>query len=100
MTGQLTIGEVLRDEGLEAVVEGSDEWERSCVDRAIEWMAEYGREFSADDIRSWLPPLRSNNLIGQRFITAARRGQIRRVGYIKSTNPTTHSHPIAVWVKA
>lgn len=100
MTGQMTLGEVERDLGLAVVEAGSDEWDRRVIDHLISDAADLGVPFSANLIRPFLPALRSNNLIGQRFLTAARRGLIRRVGYVQSDDPGTHAHPIAQWVKA
>lgn len=76
-----------------------DGWDRKVIDQAIHAFAAQGRPFSANDLRELLPDVRQP-LIGARFLAAANRGVIRRVGYTPSTQKSTHAHPIAVWVRA
>jgi hypothetical protein len=38
--------------------------------------------------------------MGARFMAAARRGVIRKVGYRNGQRPSLHAHPIALWVGA
>lgn len=101
MTEQLTLdGEALRDEALAQVEEASDDWSRSVIDQAITATALQGRPFSANDVRPLLPPGIRPALVGARFLAASKRGQIRKVGWVASTDPGTHAHPVAQWVAA
>lgn len=74
-----------------------DGWDRKVIDQAIESFADKGVAFSSNDVRPLLPEVRPA-LIGARFLAAARSGRIRRVGYVPSTQKTTHGHPVAQWV--
>lgn len=98
MTEQLTLGEHLRDEGIARAEAASDDWQRAVIDQAIREVAARGRAFSANDCRPLLPPGIRPALIGARFLAASKRGQIRKVGWVASTDPGTHSHPVAQWV--
>lgn len=96
----LTLAEQLRDEGMaQATQADRDGWDAAVIDQAITHLAESGRRFSANDLRQLLPEVRQP-LIGARVRAAAQRRQIRRVDYTASTLPSTHAHPIAVWVGA
>lgn len=103
MTAQLdllALAEQLRDEGITRTTDADrDGWDTAVIDRAITHLAESGRRFSANDLRQLLPEVRQP-LIGARVRAAAQRRQIRRVGCTASTLPSTHAHPIAVWVGA
>lgn len=86
-----------RDSGIARVEAASDDQDRAVIDQAIAVFAATGRPFSANQVRPVLPAIRSRRLIGARFLSAAKRGRIVRVGYVASTDPRTHSHPVAVW---
>lgn len=94
MTGQLTL-----DEAIQRVEDSADAWDRHVIDQAIREVAARGVPFSSNDVRPLLPAVRSA-LIGARFLAARKRGEIRRIGYVPSTDPGTHSHPVALWEKA
>lgn len=101
MTEQLTIdGAALRDEGMARVEAASDDGQRSVIDQALAAVAARGRTFSANDVRPLLPPGIRPALVGARFMAASRRGEIRKVGWVASTDPGTHAHPVAQWVAA
>lgn len=95
-----TLDEALkaRDEGIAQVEAAADDQDRAVIDQAIREVAARGVRFSANDVRPLLPAVRPA-LIGARFLAAANRKEIRRVGYVKSTDPKTHAHPIAEWIK-
>lgn len=95
----LTPAREARDEGLARVEQAGDDWDRRRIDQAITHLASQGRPFSANDARPLVEGVRSA-LIGARFLAAAKRGQIVKLGYVTSTDPGTHSHPIAMWVAA
>jgi hypothetical protein len=94
---QLALVFAARDEALTAVTEASDDQDIAVVDQAIDRFAASGVQFSANDIRPLLPPLRSNNLIGARFNAARMRRQIVKVGEVTSTDPGTHGKPVALY---
>jgi hypothetical protein len=97
---QLELGQALRDEGMARVTDASGEWDRKVVDHAIRFVASQGQPFSANDVRPLLPEGLRPALLGARFRTAALHNVIRRIGYVPSTDPGTHAHPIALWVGA
>lgn len=90
---------VHRDRALDQVEATADEQDRRVIDQAIRAFAANHRPFSANDLRPMLPVVRKS-LLGSRFLAAAKRGEIRRVGYEPSTEPAAHGRPTAVWVKA
>lgn len=92
MTEQLELGADLRDEALARVEEASDDWSRSVIDQALSAVADRGSPFSANDVR----PSPRRGPVGSR--AAAGRGDIRKVGWVASTDPGTHAHPVAQWV--
>lgn len=96
---QLTLGETLRDEGMARTTEAADAQDIAVIDQAIAELNRSGREWSANDLRDLLPEVRQP-LIGARMRAAAKRRQMRRVSYTPSTLPSTHAHPVAVWVGA
>ena len=100
MTEQLMLGQELRDEGVARVEAAADDGQRSVIDHALAAVAARGVAFSANDVRPLLPPGIRPALIGARFLAASKRGQIRKVGWVASTDPGTHAHPVAQWVAA
>ena len=99
---QLEMVFAARDAALDRVNRNADDQDVSVVDQAIRTVAARGVSFSANDVRPLLPPLRSNNLVGARFLALKGAGEIRRVTgqYVPSTEPSTHGHVIALWVAA
>jgi hypothetical protein len=95
---QLELGQELRDEGMSRVEEASDDWDRAVIDQAIRAVAQRGGGFSANDVRPLLPPGVRPALVGARFMAASRRREIHKVGWVASTDPGTHAHPVALWV--
>ena len=53
----------------------------------------------ADQLQDYLTSLPGvrTAAIGARFAHARRRGVIEAVGYITSTDPGTHAHPVRQW---
>lgn len=94
-----TLDEALleRDQALELVEECSDDWDRAVIDQGIATLNARGLPWSANHLRPLLPPVRPA-LVGARFLAAAKRGEMRRVGWVISTDPgTPHGRPIALW---
>ena len=65
----------------------------------IEHRIATGMPFSANSTRAEtklmeIPPA----AVGAAFLKFAREGRIRRIGYVASTDPATHAHPIAEWI--
>lgn len=98
MTEQLELGQELRDEGIARVEAAADDGQRSVIDQALAAVAARGQTFSANDVRPLLPPGIRPALVGARFMAASRRGEIRKVGWVASTDPGTHAHPVALWI--
>ncbi|WP_116248187.1 hypothetical protein [Nocardiopsis sp. FIRDI 009] len=91
-----TEGVRLRDAGMAAVTEASSD-DVAAIDHLIARAAVGGRPFSANDIRPYLPPVVRTALIGARFAYFHRRGVIHAIGYVRSTDPGTHAHPVRLW---
>lgn len=90
-------GAELRDAGM-ALADGAedDAWKRAA-DAAIRALAASGAEFGAEEVRALAGSPSRPNAFGARFNAAARSGLIRKVGYRKSSRPSLHAHPVAVW---
>ncbi|WP_017602243.1 hypothetical protein [Nocardiopsis lucentensis] len=97
MTTQLTIGEALAQEGMQRATEASDPDAITRLDQLIAHHAATGEPFSANTIRAQLPEGIRPGAVGARFGYAARRGLIRGVDWVSSTDPRTHRHVIHVW---
>lgn len=97
---QLELGQALRDKGIARVECAADDQDRAVIDQAIRVVADRGRPFSANDVRPLLPPGIRPALIGARFLAASKRRQIRKLGWVPSTDPGTHAHPVALWEAA
>ena len=97
---QLELGQALRDSGIaRADLAQPDAW-KHAVDTTIESLARTGRAFTADDVRPLTgeSPTGSQGAMGARIRAAACRGVIRQVGYRRSTQPSAHARPLAVWI--
>lgn len=70
--------------------------DRAAVEAAIRKLAATGEPFSANSAR----PLHgvTGPVVGATFTALAKAGVIRRIGYVASTDPGTHAHPVAEWV--
>lgn len=89
-------GQRLRDAGMATAAEAAGA-DVAAIDLLIARAAATGAVFSANDLRAHLPPGVRTAAIGARFAHARRRGVIRAVGYITSTDPGTHAHPVRTW---
>jgi len=94
----LTEARVARDDSIALVEDAAETWQRDAVDRLIRGFAATGDPFSANAVRPLLPDGIRPALLGARFLAASRRGVIRKVGYVPSTDRATHAHPVALWV--
>lgn len=98
---QMSLGEALRDIGTNRADLAADKVWKQLADAAIDRLAATGQPFTADDVRDLgVPDPTSPKAWGSRFLSAARSGRIRRVGYVPSRRPSVHAHPIAQWVGA
>jgi len=86
-----------RDEAIERVERDAWSADRDLIDQAITTVAGRGTPFSANEVRELLPVSVKRSLIGARFLAAAKAGWLVRIGYEPSTDPGTHSSPVAVW---
>lgn len=68
------------------------------VDAAIRHLAATGREFSSNEARGLHGV--SGPVVGARFTAARKAGLIRATGFVTSTDPGTHAHPVRTWVAA
>lgn len=98
MSDQLTIGDALKASGMARADEtsGTSAW-KARWDDAITQLARMGDPFTADDVREIAGPPGHPNAAGSRFLQAARRGVIHRVGFRNSSRDVLHSHPLSLW---
>lgn len=74
-----------------------------AADRAMGYLANSGREFTADDLRRLLDQAgdpTTPNAYGGLLMSWSKRGVIRKTGYRCSTQPKRHGGVNAVWVGA
>lgn len=92
-------GPVAKSAALASVNAAADTDDKARIDAAILQVARRGQPFSANDVRP-LVPNAPGPLMGARFNAAAKRGVIKRIGYVASTKANTHAHPVAEWSAA
>lgn len=94
----LTEGEALRDVGMGlATMAESPDW-KERADRAIAALAREGRPFTAETVRRLVGGPSHPNAFGPRFSSAARRGEIRLVGWRLADRSSLHRCKIGVWI--
>ena len=97
MSGLAQSATELRDEGLAAVNATTPaQWAHDC-DNAIAAMAASGAEFTAEDVRSFAGEPPKPAAMGARFLAAAKRGIIRRVGVTHGKRPSSHARLLLVY---
>ena len=91
-------GHDLRDEGAYRVSQNaSQEWVAKA-DLAIAQMAALGGEFTAEHVRVIVGnPVGHPNVMGARFLHAAKAGIIKRVGYTRNSRASAHARVVSVW---
>ena len=90
-------GEQLRDRGIAKVDANTcDDWKNQC-DYIISWLARNGAEFTAEDVRDWIPEPPHPNAMGGRFLAAMKSNTITRLCYRKAKRPTAHARILAVY---
>lgn len=97
--GQLDLFAALqaRDEGMAAAESASRaDHDRAIIDQAIRTIGTTHDTFSSNDIRNYLPDV-APPLIGARFLAAARRGDIERVGDTLASHKAGHARRISTW---
>jgi hypothetical protein len=89
-----------RDAGMSQTEEHADPRVIIAIDAAIDRANASGEAWSANTIRDQFPT--AGPLIGARVRAAATRRprEMVRIGYVPSDLPSTHCHPIALWVGA
>ena len=94
---RLAEGRAERDRGMaRAEASRHSAWDRAVIDQAIGVLAATGREFSSNDVRERLPDVRPA-LVGARFMHAARRGLIERIGDELAAHKAGHARRVGVW---
>lgn len=88
-----------RDEGLTAARTGAAIGYRLAFEKALAQLADSGQPFTVDDVRRIAgdPIGTSPQALGGMIAHAAKRGQIRAVGYQQSARPEAHARPVRVW---
>jgi hypothetical protein len=95
--GLSELGSVRRSRGVRAVELAEWRDDRNLLDRIILRFADGGQEFTADDVRPYLPLGIRPNSVGAAFLRAATKGWIEGVGYRQSERPEARSRRILVW---
>lgn len=85
-----------RDEGMALTTDAHPD-DAALVDRVLAERIRLGGEFSLNDLRPALAGVKKKSVIGARVNAFARSKRIVRTGYVPSTDPATHGHPIASW---
>jgi hypothetical protein len=90
-------GEELRDRGiLQVDANTPEDWKTTC-DQVIGWLARNGAEFTAEDVRPWIPEPPHPNAMGARFSAAVKAGRIRHLCYRKAKRAKAHARVLAVY---
>lgn len=90
-------GEELRDRGiLQVDANTPEDWKATC-DQVIGWLASVGAEFTAEDVRYWIPEPPHPNAMGARFSAAVRAGVISHLCYRKAKRAQAHARVLAVY---
>jgi transposase InsO family protein len=90
-------GEELRDRGiLQVDANTSEDWKATC-DGVISWLARNGAEFTAEDVRPWIPEPPHPNAMGARFSAAVKTGVIQHLCYRKAKRAKAHARILAVY---
>ncbi len=73
-----------------------EDWKATC-DGVISWLARNGAEFTAEDVRPWIPEPPHPNAMGARFSAAVKAGVIRHLFYRKAKRAAAHARVLAVY---
>lgn len=95
--GQLTLGQYLRENGIQRVStpEERQRWLR-WADAGISLLGP-GREFTADSVREFAGEPPHPNLVGAAFRKAHKDGLIEPAGWTEATRPERHASALRVW---
>lgn len=94
---QLTLDEAVRERNAVLALIAADPLSTPTVQAvadAIETTTTPGDVVSANDIRPLLPPWVRGFAIGPAFAQLVRRGALRRLDWVPSTDPGTHGKPV------
>ncbi len=94
---QQELGLGLRDYGMTAVDESTDQDWKNIADGAIEQLARAGQPFTAEDVRKITGDPPKVNALGPRFMAAVKSGIIRKIAYIRATRPKAHARALALY---
>lgn len=99
------VGVRLKTQGQTLALEAVPDWtHRARIGLAV--LAATGEEFTAEDLTRLVGLPRPdggtnrNNAVGAAFSAAARRREIRRVGYRTASIARSHARVLAVWIGA
>lgn len=97
-------GRTLRDAGIEATdaagVAAHKTW-KPKAEGALRQLILSRRPFTADDLRSLVDEKPGHpNQIGALFMTAARRGEIQKIGNMQAHSTSRRAGNLAVWIAA
>ena len=92
-----------KTQALNQVAENKDNYYPQCFSYAKRIVKRKTRTFTAEDIingynKTANPKPSTNNVWGAVFHNLHHSGVIKHRGYVKSTNPSSHSRPISVWI--
>ncbi len=98
------LGAALAQEGMDRALAHADPRWHGMARWVLEQFIAKGEVFSTDDLWAFLEELdvrtRENRAMGGIIRESARRGEIRRVGWVTTARPVAHSRPVAQWIRA
>lgn len=100
MTGQLTLGELLKSAGMARAANAEAQAWKARADLAIVHLASLGRPFTAEDVRAICGDPEHVNAFGSRLSYAAKKGIIQPAGYEEATRPSRHRAILRCWIGA
>lgn len=90
-------GATARDEGIAATVDANRDAMRAAL-AIIRDAAHAQPTLSANDVRSRMKIAQvPGEVVGAAFRQAAKDRVLKRIGYLASTDPATHRHPVVEW---
>jgi hypothetical protein len=97
-----TLGEHLKERGIGIVLMASEPWSIKAARALRDFSRSTAGSFTSDDFRqhcaeNGIPNPRHENAWGGIFNRCAKKGDIRRIGYVKSTRGPAHARPVTEW---
>lgn len=104
--GDLVAGREARDAGIKRAVDSAERkvagWSDIAYGYLLEYLARHRSEFAAEQFRAWaelrgLEPPPHARAYGGVMVRGAHAGVIKRVGFVRVSNPKAHCATAALW---